>query len=108
MFSFFHATASSLIFSLSLHDALPILFTASEWPTKTGTRTQVALSLILGSRIFLVSTTIFHSSLVDPSSMKTSICGMTLKAIRSEEHTSELQSRENLVCRLLLEKKKKK
>src|SRR5690606_40515899 len=30
------------------------------------------------------------------------------KAFRSEEHTSELQSRENLVCRLLLEKKKKK
>src|SRR5690606_39468777 len=30
------------------------------------------------------------------------------QAIRSEEHTSELQSRENLVCRLLLEKKKKK
>src|SRR5690606_12230229 len=30
------------------------------------------------------------------------------KHIRSEEHTSELQSRENLVCRLLLEKKKKK
>src|SRR5215475_15796468 len=29
-------------------------------------------------------------------------------ALRSEEHTSELQSRENLVCRLLLEKKKKK
>src|SRR5690606_40436195 len=29
-------------------------------------------------------------------------------AVRSEEHTSELQSRENLVCRLLLEKKKKK
>src|SRR5690606_39755055 len=31
-----------------------------------------------------------------------------LIALRSEEHTSELQSRENLVCRLLLEKKKKK
>src|SRR5215475_15652408 len=31
-----------------------------------------------------------------------------VRAIRSEEHTSELQSRENLVCRLLLEKKKKK
>ena len=31
-----------------------------------------------------------------------------LRAIRSEEHTSELQSRTNLVCRLLLEKKKKK
>ena len=40
------------------------MFTASEWPMNTGTRTQVAVSLILGSRIFLVSTTIFHSSLV--------------------------------------------
>ena len=48
----------------------------------TGTRTQVATSLILGSRIFFVSTTIFHSSLVKPSSMKTSICGMRLKAMR--------------------------
>src|SRR5690606_40092562 len=34
--------------------------------------------------------------------------GFPLSAIRSEEHTSELQSRENLVCRLLLEKKKRK
>src|SRR5436309_8414846 len=33
--------------------------------------------------------------------------GRTLRRGRSEEHTSELQSRENLVCRLLLEKKKK-
>src|SRR5690606_40928887 len=31
----------------------------------------------------------------------------TMAVVRSEEHTSELQSRENLVCRLLLEKKKK-
>src|SRR6266700_7201165 len=34
--------------------------------------------------------------------------GRPPKPVRSEEHTSELQSRENLVCRLLLEKKKKK
>ena len=53
----------------------------SEWPTKTGTRTQVAVTLIDLSRIFLVSATIFHSSLVEPSSRKTSICGITLKAI---------------------------
>src|SRR5690606_41620338 len=33
--------------------------------------------------------------------------GQKVSKIRSEEHTSELQSRENLVCRLLLEKKKK-
>src|SRR5690606_40654101 len=34
--------------------------------------------------------------------------GIERRAVRSEEHTSELQSRENLVCRLLLEKKKTK
>ena len=56
-------------------------FTASPWPTNTGTRTQVACTLMSGSRILRVSTAIFHSSLVAPSSMKRSICGMTLKAI---------------------------
>ena len=47
----------------------------------TGTRTQVAVTAMSGSRILRVSTAIFHSSLVEPSSMKTSICGMTLNAI---------------------------
>src|SRR2546430_13285388 len=36
------------------------------------------------------------------------LCGMVMLPTRSEEHTSELQSQSNLVCRLLLEKKKKK
>src|SRR2546427_7363420 len=36
------------------------------------------------------------------------IVGAIVAAVRSEEHTSELQSQSNLVCRLLLEKKKKK
>src|SRR3546814_2077255 len=106
---------------------------ASEWPTKTGTRTQVAVTLIFGSRIFLVSTTIFHSSLVDPSSRNLSMCGMTLKAIclvnfctsfssptkiwrvwfhsssmRSEEHTSELQSLMRISYAVFCLKKKKK
>src|SRR6266849_10810760 len=58
------------------------ILTASEWPMNTGTRTQVATSLIFGSRIFLVSATIFHSSLVKPSSMNTSTWGITLKAMR--------------------------
>src|SRR3546814_12885060 len=57
------------------------IVSASEWPTNTGTRTHVACTLILGSRIFLVSATIFHSSLVEPSSRNESMCGMTLKAI---------------------------
>src|SRR5205085_10742045 len=38
---------------------------------------------------------------------RASTCGRRLAACRSEEHTSELQSQSNLVCRLLLEKKKK-
>src|SRR2546430_4552345 len=37
-----------------------------------------------------------------------SLCQLFPKKLRSEEHTSELQSQSNLVCRLLLEKKKKK
>src|SRR6266511_4452406 len=41
-------------------------------------------------------------------SRSNSECSMISNPSRSEEHTSELQSRENLVCRLLLEKKKKK
>src|SRR5690606_40795162 len=42
---------------------------------------------------------------VSPGTSQSGPLGMV---VRSEEHTSELQSRENLVCRLLLEKKKKK
>src|SRR5690606_19027136 len=41
-----------------------------------------------------------------PTIRSTCACGTASAAARSEEHTSELQSRENLVCRLLLEKKK--
>ena len=47
----------------------------------TGTRTQVASTWMSGSRILRVSTTIFHSSLVEPSSMNLSMWGMQLKAI---------------------------
>src|SRR3989442_9786969 len=40
--------------------------------------------------------------------LKALLCVVTTSGMRSEEHTSELQSRPHLVCRLLLEKKKKK
>src|SRR5436309_15138927 len=70
---FFHDTATPEIYTLSLHDALPI--------SPAATR---ELELLREIAIF--------SPLSPP--------------VRSEEHTSELQSRENLVCRLLLEKKK--
>src|SRR5438270_7885807 len=75
---FFNATATTEIYTLSLHDALPIY----------------ALLERRGARAALVTTAGFEDVLV-------------IGRQRSEEHTSELQSQSNLVCRLLLEKKKK-
>src|SRR2546430_13641176 len=43
-----------------------------------------------------------------PGVKQCQVCGIQSKLARSEEHTSELQSQSNLVCRLLLEKKKTK
>src|SRR5436309_4079698 len=78
-FFFFNDTATTEIYTLSLHDALPILRTnpviTIDGPAGAGKSTAARL---LAER----------------------------QTVRSEEHTSELQSRENLVCRLLLEKKK--
>src|SRR5262249_56692715 len=79
LFFFFNDTATTEIYTLSLHDALPICFrvpgspAARTWPSRRNT-----------------------------------ISSQSCSEIRSEEHTSELQSLTNLVCRLLLEKKKKK
>src|SRR5256885_10717324 len=78
-FFFFNDTATTEIYTLSLHDALPI----------SGSKRGTHLSLSLERLEALVS---------QP---------LTRVGLRSEEHTSELQSPCNLVCRLLLEKKKK-
>src|SRR5690606_42017249 len=94
-----HLTAPppTAIYTLSLHDALPIL-TSAPAPTKP------CFSTIAPS-----STTapmpIRHASAMRHA-CTTALWPMVTSS-RSEEHTSELQSRENLVCRLLLEKKKK-
>src|SRR2546430_16427297 len=71
-FFFFNDTATTEIYTLSLHDALPIS-AAPRWQAPA-------------------------------VPVRCRSCGSR----RSEEHTSELQSQSNLVCRLLLEKKKKK
>src|SRR5256885_15896927 len=88
-FFFFNDTATTEIYTLSLHDALPICgprerrWPASDWPSsRRGCRASSRAASSSGSRS------------PAPSSW------------RSEEHTSELQSPCNLVCRLLLEKKK--
>src|SRR2546430_17577569 len=84
-FFFFNDTATTEIYTLSLHDALPIL-TSSRHTIRRPSCTSAAV-WIRGC----------SASIRDPAS----------NGSRSEEHTSELQSQSNLVCRLLLEKKKK-
>src|SRR5436309_15347339 len=71
---FFSDTATTEIYTLSLHDALPICCRARGAPGR-------------------------------PARWPAARAPASRSAARSEEHTSELQSRENLVCRLLLEKK---
>src|SRR6476620_12576734 len=74
VFFFFKDTATTEIYTLSLHDALPI--SPPTMASSTGSPSRA------------------------PKARRSN-------AARSEEHTSELQSRQYLVCRLLLEKKKK-
>src|SRR5258708_31714938 len=92
IFFFFNDTATTEIYTLSLHDALPIFDRSS-----IVTRSQYDGKLKRSSAPRL-STRCTVS--VSPSSRRRSCA-------RSEEHTSELQSPDHLVCRLLLEKKKK-
>src|SRR6266567_8601975 len=79
-FFFFNDTATTEIYTLSLHDALPILPIIAICASPRFGSNKLARSTASSAPAF----------------------------IRSEEHTSELQSQSNLVCRLLLEKKKKK
>src|SRR5438477_13050494 len=74
LFFFFNDTATTEIYTLSLHDALPISLLPGPCSTFGAGRR----------------------------------CDRSSSSSRSEEHTSELQSHVNLVCRLLLEKKKEK
>src|SRR2546427_12643943 len=82
---FFNDTATTEIYTLSLHDALPISDHRSPDSRELWRRGEPHGALGLGAA---------------PRG-----CGA--RRGRSEEHTSELQSQSNLVCRLLLEKKKK-
>src|SRR5690606_42058254 len=91
-------TPTTQIYTLSLHDALPI----SVFPTTTRTdppqhRRKGPPRDATAPQWLHASTRVAPPYLIDLSASN-----------RSEEHTSELQSRENLVCRLLLEKKKNK
>src|SRR3712207_7131813 len=100
---FFNDTATTEIYTLSLHDALPIynLLTNSVAGTLPGVWEYPPLSLLEEA----------PGRKAERGDIKgiANIIEKTLKSFnvdRSEEHTSELQSRQYLVCRLLLEKKK--
>src|SRR5205085_10810060 len=84
----FNTPSPTQIYTLSLHDALPIFPNSSSVDA------------------------IWTQTNFDDSNWQTGINGIGYETgiydPRSEEHTSELQSQSNLVCRLLLEKKKKK
>src|SRR2546430_7805370 len=94
LFFFFNDTATTEIYTLSLHDALPIF---------------------LGHRVCLRRHQFVHGllrvALPSPEgrsgALRTREQEAGAGAYRSEEHTSELQSQSNLVCRLLLEKTNK-
>src|SRR3712207_8077849 len=90
-FFFFNDTATTEIYTLSLHDALPICDHRAEASDREDAVDRQPGRAAGGRRPSLVQDAIEG-------------CGK----FRSEEHTSELQSRQYLVCRLLLEKKKKK
>src|SRR3712207_7251755 len=92
MFFFFNDTATTEIYTLSLHDALPILSVAE--PRKADNNILPSVDPEEGVLKLLIFISVVE-------------LGAIASILRSEEHTSELQSRQYLVCRLLLEKKKK-
>src|SRR2546429_7015669 len=94
-FFFFNDTATTEIYPLSLHDALPI---SASFARISGVP-RVPISPAVKSRIPVLYPRCAIFSSVPPQVSSAS-------SGRSEEHTSELQSRLHLVCRLLLEKKK--
>src|SRR2546423_9875390 len=93
LFFFFNDTATTEIYTLSLHDALPISLREAIrlQPDFAGAHTTLA--------------TVLRQLGDAEGAAAESRAGMEI-AKRSEEHTSELQSLAYLVCRLLLEKKK--
>src|SRR5690606_41754068 len=94
----FNDTATSEIYTLSLHDALPISLY------------QIALQANLANGKSALNYTFIKRKRLDTYEFQLlpdEKFSLQKKNYRSEEHTSELQSRENLVCRLLLEKKNK-
>src|SRR3712207_9292669 len=91
---FFNDTATTEIYTLSLHDALPIWLAAFSEGAHAAVREELEPLLRKGAQAIVLDLRGNGGGLLTES--------------RSEEHTSELQSRQYLLCRLLLEKKHEK
>src|SRR5699024_12712051 len=96
---FCHTPAPTIIYTLALHDALPIYLLKSEFYNYMQYR-------FLGRSGLKVSALSFGSWVTFGDQIDKEKAAQSMEAARSEEHTSELQSRFDLVCRLLLVKKK--
>src|SRR2546430_11159078 len=92
-FFFFNDTATTEIYTLSLHDALPISCAFTRVPGRSSSVPRTATS---------------SPSCTSPKTSVSFPSTSPVLTLRSEEHTSELQSQSNLVCRLLLEKKNRR
>src|SRR3712207_7110529 len=93
-FFFFNDTATTEIYTLSLHDALPICGEGGDLVPvdHAGLGEHQMVGVVVDA---------------DQLGLPALAAAGAAQGLRSEEHTSELQSRQYLVCRLLLEKKKK-
>src|SRR3712207_7831122 len=99
MLLFFIDTATTEIYTLSLHVALPICWRSGPATRASSTRrTPPRWSASARAR---------RGCATSSASSSASRWATPARPARSEEHTSELQSRQYLVCRLLLEKKNK-
>src|SRR5699024_12155876 len=101
-FYFFNARATTHIYSFSLHDALPICTSGVSiwsWASNDENSEPDLVMACCGDTPTL-------ETLAAVSILRNHFKDLKIRVVRSEEHTSELQSRFDLVCRLLLETKK--
>src|SRR5438552_11577640 len=102
---FFNDTSSTVIYTLSLHDALPICYRVEivRLLLVAGADPNAAANHRRSSPLHYAADGFISSPAWDAEKQVATICFSA--SHRSEEHTSELQSPDHLVCRLLLEKK---
>src|SRR5690606_40258425 len=106
--TFASLTAPRELYSLSLHDALPISILTLDSPAEAVSRRQLHFLQTSSHRVNILEGAIRSGKTIIALLRWFLFLANAPRGgellMRSEEHTSELQSRENLVCRLLLEK----